>query len=435
MPGADARRRDAVCLRGTPAEVGACLGRIHGAGFREGVTSCLAASPRERLLEASRSFAELVRRYAPYWLEESDAVAREAHTDAEVLLAWRGARYRGVNRDAGECFTYCALPPVTRGGILLFHQNRDSLPRPQAAYLKHLLVPAGQVYGFAATGDVTDLGCLTGVNEHGLCVAADMGPPEPEPRFRGLMNTDILRLLLEQASGVESALGLLRDIHECGACAGGATATNWMLADPGGTALRVAQTQRQLEITEARSGILVMRDRDPRGEWVRAALERRSGDVDAALMDELGRTPPVLDATNVSAMTARVTPIRPDLFSSADFRLRHAPETLGLPLYLGSRCTPRAMLDGRAHAAVLPPPATAGGALRSFETRREEARRLLEQSAMRALGDAGEAPARRVLTEGTLRLVGQAIGFLETGGGTAAHGLTLCPASSSRRSL
>jgi hypothetical protein len=396
-----------VALSGSPYEVGRSFGAANAGDIAAAVQMFLSGEfSRDELLRSTERYRELVGRHAPHWLEEAAGMAAAAGVDAEDYLAYQGAKYRRINLP--ECFSYYAAPRHTKGGVTLFHKNRDNVNRPQCAYVKEL---AG-VHRFAATADTSDLGCMMAVNERGLCCAADVGYPDPNPRFRGMMNPDIMRLLLERCAGVEEAIALLRELDAAGVYAGAAVGTNWLFADVTGQGAQVCHYHGRIEVNTSDEGFLVMRP-DERGQQVISAFREATGDIQSSLLNRLSREAPILVSGNISAMTASVSAMRPDLFTRAEFAVHNAGRVVYVPLYLGVTATPKPLLDGTiyrlAEARHIPI-----AELEAFEQDVPEQCRRLELAARDALAKRGEAAARRTLTLGCARLVGDAVRFLST---------------------
>jgi len=198
---------------------------------------------------------------------------------------------------------------------------------------------------YVATGDTSDVGTMMGLNEKGLAVAADTGAEEPNPRFRGMMNPDLMRLILEGAADVDQAREMMGMFHREKVYAGAKVATNWMFSDVKGRALRLYQFHESLEEIGDRDGLLALRE-DERGKLVMETLEGNRGGIDSALMNRLSRTEPVLHKSNISAMTAVVPADRMDLFGYAEFAVFNAGRTVYVPLYLGVNATPKVLVDG-----------------------------------------------------------------------------------------
>jgi hypothetical protein len=408
-----------VCLDGSPEQVGRVFGRTNAADIRHEVKQFYATVEteegikRDKLLRVGEYYRHLVERYASHWIKEVRAAGQAAGVDPEEFLTYQGAKYRAINRP--ECFTYFSAPRHNADNVTLFHKNRDNVQRPQSAYVKGIQLPSGAVYRFLAIGDTPDLGTMMGVNEKGLAVAADTGYDEPHPRLQGMMNTDLMRIIFERAADVDEALSWLEEFHANRVYAGGKkVGTNWMFADARGRAIRVYQFhQKKMIVTRDDAGLMVMRDEDKRGIFVLKTLRARQGKITAALHNSLSRTEPVLSSTNASALTAVISPDHPELFTYAHVAVYRAANTFYVPLYLGATATPKVLVDGSLSRLSMSDCFAEGlfseGKARDpeisrFEKSLEEERANIEVSARRALEIQGEKAARRILTEGCLRL-------------------------------
>lgn len=400
---------DLIDLSGSPAEVGRTFGRINSADIRAGMAQFHAEEPnRDALLATTDDYFKLVERYAPHWIEEAAALAAAAGVRWEDYLAYQGAKYRGINRP--ECYTYFAAPRHSADGTTLFHKNRDNKERPQAAYMKAIRVTGRTTYRFLATGDTSDIGTMMGVNEKGLAAAADTGGPDPHPRFRGMMNPDLMRLILEQGQCVDDALVMIEQFYREKMYAGGKIATNWMFADASGRARRVYQYHQQYEVIEDRHGLLTMRE-DDRGRTVLEGFASAPGQrVTPGLMQELSRTPPVLALSNISAMTASIPARRPELFTLAQFAVFNAGRTAYVPLAMGVTATPRVLVDGTLYRLSKRQPDGGGESIAQLEVRLETERGEMQRP-MQALP---ENAAREQLTQLCLRQANAAAALLES---------------------
>jgi len=400
-----------VCLEGSPPEVGRAFGAANAVDIRAEVEAFFQDQHRGAVLAATEHYRSLVAQYAPHWLDEAAALAEAADVNADEYIAYQGAKYRGINRP--ECFTYFSAPTNNVGNVALFHKNRDNVSRPQTAYVKGLVVPQQNTFRFAATGDTSDMGTMMGVNEEGLAAAADTGAPDPGPRFRGLMNPDVMRLILEQAADVEDARVMIHQIHEDQAYAGANVATNWMFADRRGRAVRIVQFHESLEQTHDEDGMLAMRE-DGRGNLVLSTLRDANGGVTPQLMNRLSRTEPVLAGSNISAMTAVIPSSDVDLFGYAEFAVCHAGRTVYVPLYLGCSACPRDLVDGTLYRLSVGQSDGLGTASEDFEADLDAERDRFEGEACRALEEFGREAARQVLTDGCLALASRAPRYLAT---------------------
>lgn len=414
-------RPDSVSLDGTPAQVGAAFGAVNGPDIRRGVDAYFRAMQDERqrgpdaVRAAGEVYLRLLERHAPHWLTEAAALARAADVDPERYLLYQGAKYRGINRP--DCFSWTVGGEHTASGCTLIHKNRDNTARAQCAYLKAVQVRGRRCYRFLANGDTSDLGLMMAVNEKGLAAVADQGHKDPQPRWRGMMNPDILRLIVEQAADVPEALALLQDIQAQGLYAGGDIATYWLFADRHGHGLRVYQFHERMTRTTRRRAVLVMRDQDPRGALVRRAIAAARGSIDAPLMNRLSRQDPVLAASNISCFTAAMPSRHADLFTYAWFAVNNARNTIYVPLYMGVTATPRGLLDGTLSEDSMRPAASpalrdeltaVGLDLEGIEDDLEAERGLIETAARQALAASGRDAARAVLTAGCQRLARRA---------------------------
>ena len=344
-----------------------------------------------------------------HWLEEAAALAQAAGVDPDDYVAYQGAKYRGINTP--ECFTYFSAPRYNADAVTLFHKNRDNRDRPQSAYVKGVEVPGRTTFRFIATGDTSDMGAMMGLNEKGLAAAADTGSPDPNPRYRGMMNPDLMRLILEQAADVAQAHDMLEQFHAERIYAGGKVATNWMFADSSGRGMRICQFHDTLQKTHDEESLMVMRE-DERGNLVLSTFDHARGSISPHLLNRLSRTAPVLHKTNISAMTAVIPSSKVDLFGYAQFAVFSAGRTVYVPLYLGAGATPRVLADGTLYRLSTTQPGEFGRVAGNFEAELEVERTLVKAAARSELENSGTDAARRILTEGCLSFAQRAREYL-----------------------
>ncbi|MEA3365475.1 MAG: C45 family autoproteolytic acyltransferase/hydrolase, partial [Candidatus Hydrogenedentes bacterium] len=340
-----------ISLEGSPRDVGAAFGNANAEDIRDDVKRFFKEAKEHegftarQLTRSGKSYAALIERYAPHWLEEAEGLARAAGVDAERYITCQGAKYRGINRP--ECFTWYTPPAWNRDKVGLFHKNRDNKRRTQCAYVKAVKVPGKRTYRFMAGGDTMAMGTMFGVNERGLAIAADTGEPDPHPLWHGMMNTDTMRLMLERCGDMDEVLAFLKRLQADRVCAGGKLATNWMFADARGRSLRVNQFVKRLVVKRGGRSCLVMRDADPRGEIVSDEMRKRKGNLTAMDMNRLARRKPVLHKTNCSSFTAAIPERQCGMFTCAWFAVAHAAETVYVPLYMGVSATPSMLVNGK----------------------------------------------------------------------------------------
>jgi len=414
-----------ISLEGPPRDIGTAFGRANAEDIREDVARFFTEAretegfTEEQLLAAGKGYAALIERYAPHWLDEADALAQAASVDANRYITYQGGKYRGINRP--QCFTWYAPPDWCGGSAGLFHKNRDNKRRPQCAYVKAVKVAGKRLYRFLASGDTMDMGTMFGVNERGLAIAADTGAADPHPRWQGMMNTDTMRLMLEQCSDVDEALAFLQQLQSDGVCAGGHLATNWMFADARGESLRVYQFVQRLDMKRSEGSCLVMRDADPRCELVRGELTRERGRLTPFTMNRLARQKPVLHETNCSSFSAVIPASQNDVFTCAYVAVSHAADTVYVPLYLGVTATPAVLVNGS--LSRLSATASGGDGLETrarasgvdvgaFEARMEADRQELEVQARSVYHSHGRDAAAETLTQGCLGFARQAYDML-----------------------
>ncbi len=348
-----------VRLGGTPAEVGATWGRINKGAIAHDMEihflrkAAAAQISEQALIDRSEAFVRIAQQHAPHWLDESRAVARAAGVREDLYLAFIAGGPR--NLFLHECTSY-AVAGELAGGAILFHKNRDNVDKPQSAFVLASSVPG--VLKFIAVSDASMIGASMMVNEKGLAGSADypvnltrakdpsaLVPEAAEPRYRGMMNTSLLRHIAERASDCTEALGIIEEFVKKGYYAGGdVNGTHWLFVDREGAVLEISNN----------AGHVISR-RHPRKvyfsrlEESAAATALRGPDraVDFHRFHNVSRDPSICLKSSISGMTIEIDPAHPDLFTSAWISL--PARSVSFPLLMGQNTTPACLLDGEAY--------------------------------------------------------------------------------------
>jgi len=308
-----------VRLAGSPAAIGELWGRINATAIRHDLEEYYLKPARtqglapEELVRRADKFVELARQLAPHWLVETEAVARAAGVDPGIYLAYVGTVYRELW--AGEeCTSYAISRQFARDRGIFFHKNRDNQPKLQSAFLINTDAP--DVNRFIAVGDASVISAMMMVNEKGLAGSADVGGLKVDtPRYRGWMNTALLRHIAERAGDCEQALAIVRQFVEKGWYSGGGkVGTHWLFVDAKGRILEISNNSTRLEHRwhdDAKAYFSIKRGR---------AVDRlrdAAPPVDFTTFHNISRDPAMCFATSVSGMSVRVDPHRPDVLTEA----------------------------------------------------------------------------------------------------------------------
>ncbi len=123
-----------VKLRGSPAEIGGLWGKTNAATIRADMEKYYLRPAKDAgisiptLIARSEKYAQVSRRYAPHWLEETRAVAEAAGVEPDLYLSFTASVYRGLFLGA-ECTSYAMSTVFTEDGRIFFHKNRDNAPK------------------------------------------------------------------------------------------------------------------------------------------------------------------------------------------------------------------------------------------------------------------------------------------------------------------
>ena len=338
--------QEMVALSGPPAEVGALWGRINADSIANDLNTyylkpaAAEALARDALLKRSERFIEIAGRMAPHWLEEAEAVAEAAGVDERLYLSFVASGYRSLFLHP-ECTSYTVNSRYTGNHAIFFHKNRDNVEKSQSAFVMNSSLPG--INRFIAVSDASVIACMMMVNEKGLAGSADTGGLRVDrPRYRGLMNTSILRFIAEKAGSCQEALGIVEAFVSEGQYAGGAkTGTHWLFVDRSGAALEISNNSERVAHVYHGEKVYF----SARGDSV-AAEKLRQADrpVDFGLFHSVSRDASVCFPSSIAGMTVEIDERRPDLLSCAWISL--PARALSVPLFMGQRRTPLALLDG-----------------------------------------------------------------------------------------
>lgn len=336
-----------VYLSGTPAEIGGRWGRINGRAIAHDMDVYFLAKAaaggisKETLVERSKEFVEIAGKVAPHWLDEARAAAGAAGVGEDLYIAFIAGVYRDLFMH--ECTSYAVSRGHAAVDSIFFHKNRDNAPKAQAAFIMTSTVPG--VNKFIAVSDASAIGCMMMVNEKGLAGSADTGGlPVEEPRYRGMMNTFLLRHIAEKASNCEEALGIIRDFLKKGYYAGGHKfGTHWLFVDKEGKILEISNNTSELSHAyHAEKAYFSAREDSPAAARLRGAKEP----VDFALFHSVSRDPSICLDSSISGMTVEIDPVRPETFTCA--WITFPAHAASFPLLMGGRGTPSPLVNGDA---------------------------------------------------------------------------------------
>ncbi|MGI5818436.1 MAG: hypothetical protein ACOX9R_10130 [Armatimonadota bacterium] len=339
-----------VELIGSPAQIGERWGTVNAQAIRADMAEYY-LSPAEKaritteeLLRRSETATELARRFAPHWIEESEAVAAAAGVDPDLYLAFVGSVYRGLWR-GDDCTSYAVSPEFTEDDRIFFHKNRDNAPKAQCAFIIDTQVPG--VNKFISVSDASVISCMMMVNDRGLAGSADVGGlPIETPRFRGWMNTSLLRYIAERASDCEEALAIIeRFVAEGHYAGGGSHGTHWLFVDRHGSILEISTNNTRVEHTWHTEKAYMSASRG-------AATARLHGlpePIDFAAFHNVSRDPATCFPSSISGMSVEISRDHPEMLTAAWIAM--PARSLAFPLFMGGTQTPRALLSGQVDMA------------------------------------------------------------------------------------
>lgn len=245
-----------LILRGTPEETAE-----QEAALTAEAAADLVAAPQELLeklgypggWEGLVKRGQLFQRYLPEdYKRELAVLARQTGLSPEELLALNALpdMYRNF-----ACSSLIVLPERSTTGTMLFGRNLDFFsPRQLYRYtIIKVYEQPGKRYRFASVGFPGFIGCLSGMNEAGLCLAvhevhltAD-GSPMFSPH--GMPYALLLRRIMEECGTVDEAIAMLKASPRT-------TLLNIALCDTRRAAVAEI-TPRRVEVRHPENGICV----------------------------------------------------------------------------------------------------------------------------------------------------------------------------------
>ena len=339
---------DTVQLAGRPEEIGAIWGRINRDAIRNDMEEHYLVparkaniSPTTLILRAGR-FVELANQFAPHWLAEARALARAAEVDGDLYLSFIANVYRGLYAQ-DECTSYAVSPECTESNRIFFHKNRDNAPKKQCAFILSNATPG--VNKFISTSDACVIACMMLVNEKGLAGSADTGGLKVgRPKYRGWMNTFLLRHIAERASTCEEALSIVEDFVANGNYAGGArTGTHWLFVDAAGKVLEISNNSDRVEHKYHTKKVYFSARHNTNAPRI---LEHAKSPIDFATFHNVSRDPSMCFKTSVSGMSVEISRQHPSVLTCAWVSL--PAKALSFPLSMAGTETPLALLNGDA---------------------------------------------------------------------------------------
>jgi len=394
---------DSIRLAGSPEAIGTAWGRLNARfiqdDMRANYTEPAAAKglSEQELIARGRRFAEIAAEVAPHWLDEAGAIAAAAGVDPELYTAYIGCVYR--NLWAGdECTSYAVSNRFTEDHAVFFHKNRDNIDKPQAACVVASNVPG--VNRFLTVTDVSVLACMMMVNDKGLAGSADTGGIDPgTPKFRGLMNTFVLRHIAERAASCAEAEAVIRDFVAKGYYAGGGgTGTHWLFVDKDGAILEVANNADEVVAKPFTGKVYFSARADSNAA---KTLVGSSDPIGFHAFHNVSRDPSMCFGTSISGMSVEISPEHPDLLTCA--WVTFPAKGLAFPLFMGCAGTPLPLVDGEVYRLCKP----IDGAAAVWEAVEESAwgnQGLVEARAADLLDAGQRARAAALLEEWTSKI-------------------------------
>ncbi|MBQ9772644.1 MAG: hypothetical protein IJW23_12550 [Lentisphaeria bacterium] len=181
-----------------------------------------------QMQERRVDYLKTVKKYAPHWLKEFEAVDR--------AMGWKPGTYLdislfGINywttTSPHECTSWTVLPDMTDGKNLILHKNRDT----NAHYITGIRRNVPGKFSWIGMGSYGNIGVNAGVNEKGLAVVMNSADESKDRSSSGFGTTQLARLMLEECPSAEKAVKYLAKMIDEGAYRRGAAGSIWFIAD------------------------------------------------------------------------------------------------------------------------------------------------------------------------------------------------------------
>jgi len=361
---ADESPGDVIELKGTPYEVGTAWGKINGKKIKEYVDKFVIECRekgvlKSKIYEFAKKYEEIQKEIAPWWREESDAIAKAVGIPADLYSAYLATKFISITKESPknipkECTSYLAVGNVTKNGNSLLHKSRQYEQKWQAAYKKTTMVEGQEIHSFVATGDVSDTGVLMFVNEKGLAGVMDQGESYENPCRIGLPTPAILRYIAEKAGDCKQAVKILENVIEKHKdwYSNGLNGSIWLFVDRKGEGLIVENIAQKIINKKFITNGFASRgsgdDSFDKGvSLVDKILKENKGKIDAQLLNVISRNEKISGEAYVSGFTAEISRESPAVLTKVWMALGRPSVTFYLPLFTGIRGSSRAMTNGQ----------------------------------------------------------------------------------------
>ncbi len=235
------------------------------------------------------------------------------------------------------------------------------------------------------------------VNDKGLAGSADVGGlREDAPRYRGWMNTSLLRYIAEQASDCPQALAIIERFVRNGDYAGGTIGTHWLFVDRNGTILEVSNNASRVEHRIHDQKVYFSMNRPA----ALARMQQLPEPIGFAAFHNIARDPSTCFPDSIAGMSVEISREHPQWLTVAWLTL--PARSLAFPLFMGAESTPTALLDGQVDVAGHQSP----GDWRRWEPIEQfafDGQRRLEAEVRSLLTEGRTQPAREALEHWTTR--------------------------------
>lgn len=182
----------------------------------------------DEVLRKRQAHTDALKKFAPYILNEYDAVEREFNMKSGAYLDIAVFGVKKEKTDAPhECTSWVVMPDLTGGKSLIVHKNRDSKARKLIA--QHRAVKGK--HSWIGMGNFGNLCTNMGMNDKALVVIMNSGDRTNENSDAGIGTTVMARIMLENCATAAEAVKMLEQMIAAKVYTHGQSGSIWFIAD------------------------------------------------------------------------------------------------------------------------------------------------------------------------------------------------------------
>lgn len=182
----------------------------------------------DEVLRKRQAHTDALKKFAPYILNEYDAIEREfgLKSGAYLDIAVFGTK-KAAEPAPHECTSWVVMPDLTGGRSLIVHKNRDSKARKLIAQRRAV---KGK-HSWIGMGNFGNLCTNMGMNDKALVVIMNSGDRTNENSDAGIGTTVMARIMLENCATAAEAVKMLEQMIAARVYTHGQSGSIWFIAD------------------------------------------------------------------------------------------------------------------------------------------------------------------------------------------------------------